>query len=291
MKLLQIGDANITSIIERDGPWRRPQDFFPLYNQEIGYQHLAELPDFVFDRASDKMVFTYQTFVIRTPHHNILVDTCIGEDKNLPPPMDFPKQRWRDEFAATGLSFEDIDYVMCTHLHVDHTGWNTKLLNGRWVPTFPNAKYIFHKREYAAWEEIAKQGKEHRPGVFAMNCQPIVEAGQALLVDDDFSIDDLITITPTPGHTPHHYCVNIRSKGKSASVIGDLLHHALQCREPEWCCFVDHNREQSVQSRRRFLASVADTDTWILPVHFPSPTAGHILSDGGDRWRYRFRED
>jgi glyoxylase-like metal-dependent hydrolase (beta-lactamase superfamily II) len=288
MKQLQIGDASIASIIEREGPWRKPEEFFPLYDREAGLRHLAEMPPFVFDHASGRMCFTYQTFVIRTPHHTILVDTCLGDHKGFAAPLNFPKQRWLDEFAASGLRLEDIDYVMCTHLHVDHTGWNTRLIDGRWVPTFPRAKYIFHKREYTAWEEVARQGKEHRDGVFRMNCLPVMDAGQALLVDDDFSIDDLITLTPTPGHTPHHCCVNVASKGKRASVIGDLLHHPLQCREPEWCCYVDWDRAQSVQSRRIFLASVADTDTVILPVHFPSPTAGWITSDGGARWRYRF---
>jgi glyoxylase-like metal-dependent hydrolase (beta-lactamase superfamily II) len=291
MKPLLIGDTRITSIIERDGPWRRPQDFFPQYDREVGYRHLAEMPDYVFDRASDRMVFTYQTFVIRTPQHNILVDTCIGEDKGFAAPLDFSKQRWLDEFAAEGLRFEDIDYVFCTHLHVDHCGWNTKLVNGRWVPTFPRAKYIFHKREYAAWEQVAKDGEERHKGVFRMNCLPVVEAGQALLVDDDFALNDLISIVPTPGHAPGHYCVDVRGGGKRATVVGDLIHHALQCREPEWCCFADWDMAQSVQSRRRFLASVADTDTLILPIHFPPPTVGTILSDGGDRWRYRFREE
>jgi hypothetical protein len=200
MKLLQIGDARITSLIEREGPWRKPEEFFPLYERETGMRHLAEMPAFVFDHASGRMCFTYQTFVIRTPHHTILVDTCLGDHKGFAAPMDFPKQRWLDEFNASGLRFEDIDYVMCTHLHVDHTGWNTRLIDGRWVPTFPRAKYIFHKREYSAWEEVARQGKEHRDGTFRMNCLPVMEAGQALLVDDDFSIDDLITLTPTPGH-------------------------------------------------------------------------------------------
>ena len=122
--------------------------------------------------------------MVRTPKHTILIDTCTGEDKGYPPPMDFPKQPWLDGFRAAGLRFEDIDYVFCTHLHIDHTGWNTMLRNGKWVPTFPKAKYIFHKGEYAAWEDSNKRG-ENRPGgggnVWGYNCEPVVEAGQALL--------------------------------------------------------------------------------------------------------------
>jgi hypothetical protein len=159
MKKLTIGDVTITSIIERDGPWRRPEEMFPAYDPEIGRRHLAELDPEVFDPASGKMVITYQTYVVRTPKHTILIDTCTGEDKGYPPPMDFPKKPWLDGFAAEGLRFEDIDYVFCTHLHIDHSGWNTVLRNGRWVPTFPKAKYIFHKCEYAAWEESTKRGE------------------------------------------------------------------------------------------------------------------------------------
>ena len=163
MKQLTIGDVTITSIIERDGPWRRPEEMFPAYDPAIGKRHLAELDPEVFDPVSGKMVITYQTYVVRTPKHTILIDTCTGEDKGYPPPMDFPKQPWLDGLAAAGLRFGDIDYVFCTHLHIDHTGWNTMLRNGKWVPTFPTAKYIFHKGEYAAWEESNKRG-ENRPG-------------------------------------------------------------------------------------------------------------------------------
>src|SRR6516165_6779007 len=149
MKKLSIGDVTIISIIERDGPWRTPQEMFPAYAPINCKRHLAELDPEVFDPASGKMVITYQTYIVRTPRHTVLIDTCTGEDKGYPPPMDFPKQPWLDGFAAAGLRFQDIDYVFCTHLHIDHCGWNTVLRDGRWVPTFPKAKYIFHKGEYA----------------------------------------------------------------------------------------------------------------------------------------------
>ncbi len=242
----------------------------------------------VYDAASNRMVITYQTFVIRTPHHTILVDTCTGEDKGFPPPMDFPKQPWLDGFRSAGLSFERIDYVFCTHLHIDHCGWNTVLRDGRWVPTFPRAKYVFHKREYTAWEAADKRGENPPGNVWRYNCEPIVAAGQALLVDDDYVLDDLVSLTPTPGHSPCHCCVNIHSKGQRAVVTGDLMHHALQCREPDWSTVFCWDPALAAQSRRRFLHSVADTDTVILPVHFPSPTAGRIEADGG-RFKYHFR--
>jgi glyoxylase-like metal-dependent hydrolase (beta-lactamase superfamily II) len=287
MHTLEIGDVAITSIVERDGPWRRPEDMFPAYDPEVGKRHLAGLDSFVFDPPSGRLVITYQTFVVRTPKHTILVDTCTGEDKGYPAPMDFPKAPWLDGFRASGLRFEDIDYVFCTHLHIDHCGWNTLLRNGRWVPTFPNAKYVFHKREYAAWEEATKRGAQPPGNVWRFNCEPVVAAGQALLVDDDFALDDTLWLTPTPGHSPCHCCVNIASRGQRAVVTGDLIHHALQCREPDWSTVFDWDRDEAARSRRRFLTEVAGTGTVVMPVHFPHPTAGRVEADG-ERFRYIF---
>jgi glyoxylase-like metal-dependent hydrolase (beta-lactamase superfamily II) len=287
MREIRIGDVTIGSIIERAGPWRTPEAMFPAYDPVIGRAHLAKLDPEVFDPVSGKMMITYQTFVVRTPHHTILVDTCTGENKNYPAPMDFPKQPWRDGLAAQGLGVADIDYVFCTHLHIDHCGWNTSLVDGRWVPTFPNAKYVFHKREYAFWEEATARGDNPPGEVWRMNCLPVVEAGQALLVDDDYALDDTITLTPTPGHTPCHCCVNIFSRGQSAVVTGDLMHHALQCREPDWSTVFCTDPAQAARSRRGFLESVAGTDTLVLPIHFPTPTAGRIEADGA-RFHYRF---
>jgi glyoxylase-like metal-dependent hydrolase (beta-lactamase superfamily II) len=293
MNRLVIGDVTITSIIERDGPWRKPEDMFPAYDPAIGKRHLAELDPGVFDPASGKMIITYQTFVVRTPRHTILVDTCTGEDKGYGPPMDFPKKPWLDGFRDAGLRFDDIDYVFCTHLHIDHCGWNTMLRDGKWVPTFPKAKYIFHKGEYAAWQEAtaggySPYGTAPAPGggnIWRYNCEPVVKAGQALLVDDDYALDDTFSLTPTPGHSPCHCCVNIRSRGQQAVVVGDLMHHALQCREPDWSTVFDWDQAEAARSRRRLLGKVAGTGTVVLPIHFPHPTAGLVEADG-ERFRY-----
>lgn len=290
MRRLQIGDVSITSLIERDGPWRRPEDFFLGYDTAAQAANVAGLAPEVFDHPSGRMVITYQTFVIRTPRHVILVDTCTGEDKGYGPPMDFPKQPWLDALAAEGLAVADIDYVFCTHLHIDHTGWNTRLVDGKWVPTFPKAKYVFHKGEYAAWEKLAAEGVE-KPGgaggVWRMNCQPIVEAGQALLVDADFTLDECIGLMLTPGHSPCHCCVEVRSGGQRAIIAGDMLHHQLQCTDPSLSTIFCWDAEAARATRRRVFAEIAGTDTLLLPVHFPHPTAGR-LTRAGDGYAWAF---
>jgi glyoxylase-like metal-dependent hydrolase (beta-lactamase superfamily II) len=217
MQELKIGDVTITSIVERAGPWRKPADMFPAYDEVTARRHLIDLDPVVFDPASGKMNITYQTFVVRTPHHTILVDTCTGEDKGYPAPMDFDKTPWIEGFKAARLRFEDIDYVFCTHLHIDHCGWNTVLRNGSWVPTFPKAKYVFSRREYEAWE-VAEKAGDPRGNVFRMNCRPIVEAGQALLVDEDYMLDDLVSLTPTPG-TRHTIAVSTYFPAVSAPLL------------------------------------------------------------------------
>jgi glyoxylase-like metal-dependent hydrolase (beta-lactamase superfamily II) len=291
MKQIRIGDVTIDAVIEREGPWRRPQDFFRDYDDAVFKRHLRTMEPEVFNAELGMLVMPYQTFVVRTRRYTILVDTCTGENKGHPAPFDFPgKERWREELFALGVSYDKVDYVFCTHLHIDHTGWNTTLRDGRWVPTFPNAKYIFHKGEYAAWEAEHKKGANPPGTVFRDNCLPIVEAGQALLVDDDYALDDLVTLTPTPGHSPCHCCVNISSKGKRAVVAGDLMHHAIQCRVPEWSVKPDWDAKQSAVSRRKFFASVVETDTLILPVHFPRPTVGFIKAYE-DSYDYRFKRD
>lgn len=291
MKRLQIGDVSITSVIERDGPWRRPEDFFLGYDTAAKAADIAQLEPEVFEKSSGKMVITYQTFVVRTPKHLILIDTCTGEDKGYPAPMDFPKQPWLDNLAKEGLTVEDVDYVFCTHLHIDHCGWNTKLVDGEWVPTFPNAKYIFHKGEYAAWEKLAKEGID-KPGgaggVWKMNCEPIVKAGQALLVDESFTLDDTIGLILTPGHSPGHVCVDIKSGGKRAIVAGDMMHHQLQCIDPTMSTIFCWDPKQAGESRKTVFDEVAGTDTLLLPIHFPAPTAGRLTKAGtGYKWNFK----
>ena len=280
MKQLKIGDILIDSIVERAGPWRPPEAIFPAYHAEPGLRHLKELGPAHYEATTNRLSMTYQSYLIRTPRRTILVDTCTGDDKGYPPPLDFPKRAWMDGLLALGLGPEDIDIVFCTHLHIEHCGWNTTLRNGRWVPTFPRATYVFHRGEYEYWQARTARGERPPGAVWTINCEPVVAAGQGLLVGEDHVLDEGVTLTLTPGHTPWHCCVDIASGGQRAGLAGDLMHHALQLREPEWSTVYCADAAQAARSRRDYLTKAAEQQTVLLPVHFPIPSAGRVAVDG-----------
>jgi len=273
MKSIKVGDVSVSSIIERDGPWRAPNIMFPSAGAGERAEVMSQVPDFTYDRKQDLLVITYQTFVLRTPRATVLIDTCVGEHQRRAPQLLFDKKPWLDGFAQHGLSFDAIDYVFCTHLHVDHVGWNTRLRDGRLVPTFPNAKYVFSKREYEHWKQATD------PSFIAVHedcVEPIVQAGQALLVEDTYALSDELSLVPTPGHSPGHVCVDLKSGGERALFTGDMMHHCAQVIRPDWSSCFCFDVKQSAETRWKFFREHAGTDTLVIPTHFPGTTAGRI---------------
>lgn len=285
-----LGDTTMTSIVERDGPYHNPYDMFPEATPERVEKHLADLPSHTHDPASGKICMTFQSFLLQTPQHNILIDTCVGDHKNRREGLLYPKDRWLAEFHAAGVAFEDIDYVFCTHLHVDHVGWNTRLVDGRLVPTFTNAKYIIGRTEYEYWLGWNKEHGPHPSGTAFEDCVlPIIKAGCALLVEDDFELNDLIHLSPAPGHTPGQCCANFNSNGVKAIFAGDAFHHPLQVYEPDWSTIKCSDRELAIVTRRKIIESCADTDILLIPAHFSGATAGNVVS-AGNEFAFRFIE-
>ncbi|MGR3659581.1 MAG: MBL fold metallo-hydrolase [Paracoccaceae bacterium] len=292
MQDIKLGDVTISAILETERIGKTPEEFFIGATNETAAEHYAEMEPFLYDADSGRIIMAFQSFLVRTPKSIVLIDTCNGEDK-FTDAVVWPTRPWLDRFHALGLEFEDIDYVLCTHLHIDHTGWNTRLEGDKWVPTFPNATYIFGRTEYEYWQNVAKTGivpPRQRDGVWQTNCLPVVEAGQAVLVDDNYQIDDYISLEPSPGHSPGHCCVRIRSNGLEAIALGDLMHHPLQCREPGWSTPFCWDPEMAAKSRLKLLQAAATDHTLLLPTHFPDPTAGHVHKDG-QRFKYAFHED
>jgi len=291
MQDIRLGDVTISAILEHQKLGLSPDKLFLDCDLEVARGHYAEMEPFLYDAESDRIVLAFQSFLVRTPKSIIMVDTCNGPDK-FQSAISWDTKPWLDRLHELGLTFEDIDFVLCTHLHIDHTGWNTRLENGKWVPTFPNATYLFERGEYAYWQNAAEKGLPsiHRDGVWQTNCLPIAEAGLAKFVEGNFDVDDYVSLMPTPGHSPGHYCVRIRSGGLEAIALGDLAHHVLQCREPDWSTPFCWDPGMAARSRRALLHEAAGNGTLLLPTHFPAPTAGRVTADGA-RFRYHFLDE
>ncbi|MBV1878433.1 MAG: MBL fold metallo-hydrolase [Pseudomonadales bacterium] len=235
-----------------------------------------------FLHENGKAPLSIHTFLVQTADTNIIVDTCIGNDKPRAMP-DWNKRQgsFLEDIAAAGAGREAIDVVLCTHLHVDHVGWNTMLVNDQWVPTFPAARYLFGKDEWAYWKD-----EEDPFGAEAKidSILPIVESDQVDLVESDHQVTSEVSLIPTPGHTPGHVSVKIESEGQKGVITGDLFHHPVQFARPGWKDIADVQSEIAEQSRMAFMEQF-EKDTLVLGTHFAAPTAGRIIRDDGF---YRF---
>ena len=220
------------------------------------------------------------SFVVETPTRRIIVDTCLGNDKQNRkiPHWNNRTGPFLDDLAAAGFPPDSIDTVLCTHLHVDHVGWNTKLENGRWIPTFRNAEYVMGRAEYEHWSTATT--REDMRHVMADSVTPIKEAGKARLVETDAAICEEIALIPTVGHTPGHVSVMISSRGEQAMITGDFMHHPCQIAHPEWDTLADSDPEQGIRTRRIMFERLAGTPVLVIGTHFAGATAGRIVRDG-----------
>jgi glyoxylase-like metal-dependent hydrolase (beta-lactamase superfamily II) len=275
-----VGEVEITRVLEFEAALFEPTELYPEASPEIVRRHRSWLEPTLMDPASGLLVFAFHSTVISTPRATILVDTCSGNDKERPHKLRYHRKNWPylANLAAAGFAPEDIDYVLCTHLHADHVGWNTRLLDGRWVPTFPNARYLFAREEWHHWQVAELRARYTTDPYFEDSLLPIMESDQAESVATDYAFDDSVRIEPWPGHTPGHICVLVRSQHASAVLSGDIMHTALQCAEPQLnsCFCVDP--EMALATRRRFLETFADSPVMVIPAHFPTPSAGWIRS-------------
>ena len=274
------GDLTIHRVIEQETSFLPALEMFPDLTGERLAENRSWLKQAKGLDDDDTLILCFQSYIVRTPHHTILIDTCIGDDKPRPtrPKWDMKTDNtYIGGLKAAGFSVEDIDFVMCTHLHPDHVGWNTRLQNGRWVPTFPNARYVFGKTEFEHW--TAQNAKAAVPQ-FVDSVLPVVEAKRADIVGNDLAVGDHARILPTPGHTPGHVAFAF-GKGKDDAVFsGDLIHSPLQALYPDLSLKFDVDPAQAARTRRGFLERYCDTDTLCCTAHFPSPSAGKIRRKG-----------
>ncbi|MEM8687622.1 MAG: MBL fold metallo-hydrolase [Pseudomonadota bacterium] len=283
---ITIGDITIQQIVEQQEPLFGIYEFLPDLAPEILEEHRSWLEPVYLDPQTQKFVLCVQSYLVRTPHHTILIDSCVGNHKHRPiRPMWHmtQSQQYEKNFKATGATFEEIDFVMCTHLHTDHVGWNTRLENGRWVPTFPNAKYVFAERELAFWTEKCEADPELCPWMVD-SVFPILDAKKAEIVKSDHWLNDLVQLIPSPGHTIDHFCVQVGKPGEDALITGDMVHTPLQTLYPELGMFSDYDSALAGRTRRTLFGQFCDTPTLICTAHFPSPSTGHLTRRGDGFW-------
>lgn len=245
-------------------------------------------PHFMDDEG--RLIMSIHALILETPDVTIIVDTCLGNDK----PRDIPNWNmlqgpFLEDLIEAGYPRETIDTVLCTHLHVDHVGWNTMLVDDKWVPTFPNARYLMAEKEYQYWTEEADQGEYG--DVIADSVLPVFDAGLVDLVPMDYQITDEICLEPTPGHTPGHVSVHIKSQGEEALITGDCFHHPCQIARPEWSSSADYNAEDGIVTRNSLLRKYSDEPILIIGTHFATPTAGHLKRDGDQFWLQAFVDE
>ena len=273
-----IGDVTVTKIVELEMtggtrfllPQATPEEILKLGWLQ---PHFAD--------ENGRLRMSIHSFIVETPDHRIVVDTCLGNDKQE---RRIPHWNDRDgpflaDLAAAGFPAESIDTVLCTHLHVDHVGWNTRLVDGKWVPTFPRARYLMGRTEYEHWSAV--KDRPDMAHIMADSVTPIVEAGLAMMVETNERICEEISLIPTLGHTPGHVSVMIQSRGEQAMITGDFVHHPCQIANPEWSTLADSDPEQGIATRRRMFQRLAGTPVLIIGTHFAGTTAGRLVTDGG----------
>jgi glyoxylase-like metal-dependent hydrolase (beta-lactamase superfamily II) len=284
---IELGDIKISRIVEQEQPFFPVHDFFPKFTPEM----LAENSHWLQPRFVDKngmLVLCIQSYLVETPHHKILVDSCVGNHKpraHRPFWHMMQSDRYEKNLAAAGISVADIDFVMCTHLHVDHVGWNTRLENGQWVPTFPNARYIFSDKELEFWTEREKTNPEAATWI-TDSVLPVVAAGRVDVVKSEYAFNDHVQLIPAPGHTIDQYNVLAGKSGRDALITGDMVHSPIQVRYPEIGMMSDWNSEIAGESRNRIFSRFCDSSTLICTGHFPSPSTGRITRGKDGRFQF-----
>ena len=276
MNSWQVGNIKITRVVEMQVtggsrfilPQAIPETILPMQWLQ---PHFAD--------EQGKLIMSIHALVIETADRKMIVDTCIGNDKkrnianwsNLQLPF-------LEDLQKAGYDRFEIDTVMCTHLHVDHVGWNTMLVDGEWIPTFPNAEYLMGKKEYEYWHNT--EPDQLNDGLLEDSVKPVFDAGLVKLVPMDFEVCEGIYLEATPGHTPGHVSIHIESQDQHALITGDSIHHPCQIEKVQWSSSADYDQVASKQTRESLLAKYGDSNVLIIGTHFATPTAGYLRKEG-----------
>jgi glyoxylase-like metal-dependent hydrolase (beta-lactamase superfamily II) len=273
---IRLGEVTITRVVEIDRSSYPTAQMLPESTPAAIARHHDWLkPDF-FDERTGDLASRIQSYVVRTPRATVLVDAGVGNGKTRrgAPGWHERAGTFLDDLRGAGVTPEQVDTVVCTHMHVDHVGWNTRWDGAAWVPTFPNARYVFAGEEWEFWKAESDAGTEEW-GCIDDSVTPVVAAGRARFLDADAPIDDWLRFEPAPGHTPGHVCVRLRTGAGEAVFSGDLMHRTVQVAEPGWNSQFCHDGPRARATREAFVEHHADSGTLVLAAHFPR--AGTIV--------------
>jgi glyoxylase-like metal-dependent hydrolase (beta-lactamase superfamily II) len=291
MSGLSIGAFDIGRVAELEFPVFPALEFFPNATAEMVARAKREFPGRI--SPDGRIVMSFHSFVLKTGRSTVLIDTCCAKSRPGREQFDAGKRDFLGGLAALGVKPEEVTHVMCTHLHWDHVGWNTRRVDGQWVPTFANAKYVMAKREYDHWDGVYAGQKGKTDNIHAMAFEdsvlPIMRAERAVLVQDDFELDTGVSLEPCHGHTPGHVVVNLASQGRKGVFIGDAVHHPMQLLFPALSSRADGDMDASRVTRCALLEKHADTGTVVMPHHFATPSCGTIET-AADGFRFAFIE-
>lgn len=272
-----VGDVEITKIVELESTGGI--DFILPQAKPEAVRDLTWMrPHFMDERG--RLKASVHALLVETPDRRILVDTCIGNDKPRMPIKFWHnlQTKFMDDLEAAGGAPESVDTILCTHLHLDHVGWNTMLVDGRWVPTFPSARYLIARTEYEHWRVAETDGVQQ--AVLADSVAPVFDAGLVDLVETGHRVCPEVDLVPTVGHTPGHVSVRIRSRGAEALITGDFVHHPCQMAHVDWASSADTDPTRGIETRRQIFERYVDTPTLIIGTHFAGATAGRLRRDG-----------
>jgi glyoxylase-like metal-dependent hydrolase (beta-lactamase superfamily II) len=285
MSVFKVGKATITRIEETYLPVYPPADIFPDLTEALLNEHVGWLAPNHYDPNSKKLLLSVHSWLLQLDGRKILIDGCCGNQKSRPqrPHWHMLNTPWLDRLAAAGAQPDEIDLVMCTHLHHDHVGWNTQLKDGKWVPTFPNARYVFSKLDFDYFHKLDSDPAiaPTEFGSFRECVVPVVEAGRADLVTGPHVLNEFIEILPAGGHSPGHFYFRLKVGSDRAMITGDVFHHLLQVLYPDWNFPKNSDAQEARASRRRVFDEAAASDALVFPGHVGAPFAGHIEKAGG----------
>ena len=286
MTTLEFGDTTVTRVEESLGPLFDANKFFPDFSLAAVEPHLDWFAPNHYSPNSNKIIASMHSWLIRTPDFPVLLDTCVGNDKERDGSPFFHQKShpYLANLAAAGIQPEEVDFVLCTHLHVDHVGWNTRLVDGRWVPTFPNARYLFSRTENERWRP-APTAPAYTDSVL-----PVIEAGLVDLVDGEHEVCNQLMIQPAPGHTPGHISLLLTDGGEQGLFTGDSMHSAIQGVFPDWNSAFCEQPEQAIATRRHLLEHCCETGATLLPQHFGRPFVAKVRPES-DSFRFDFMAD